>query len=159
MTLLAEIKIWMEADEWPVQYLPEQGILLSLCTTENGDIRCQVVTEEETGIVCFYTVPTISLPEERRTTMMTLLTLINFDLPLGNFEMDLTDGYIRFKSSMDVDNVGISEPLVRNLIMAAVMCTDRFLPAIRAIETTQMTAEEALLLCEDEDSDSEDPEE
>ena len=107
MTILNRVNKWMEADGWQIQRLPDQDGLISSCTTDNGEFRCHLVTNEELGVLCFYTVPTVSLAEERRFPMMELLTRINFDLLLGNFEIDLDDGYIRFKSSFDVEEIDI----------------------------------------------------
>jgi hypothetical protein len=49
---------------------------------------------------------------------------------VGNFELDYEDGEVRFKTSLDVENVELSHDLVSNHVYANVWTMDRYLPAL-----------------------------
>ena len=45
----------------------------------------------------------IRVAEEQRQIVAELLARINYGLNIGNFELDMTDGEIRYKTSIDVE--------------------------------------------------------
>ena len=66
--------------------------------------------------------------------MATYLTLANYGLLVGNFEMNLDDGELRYKTSLDFE--GLDElplQLVRNLVAANVRTMERYLPGLAAV--------------------------
>lgn len=60
----------------------------------------------------------LALPE-RRDEVARFITLANWGLSVGNFEMDYEDGFVRFKSSVGFSNTDLPEALIRNAILAA----------------------------------------
>ncbi|HZE79591.1 MAG TPA: YbjN domain-containing protein [Candidatus Polarisedimenticolia bacterium] len=58
-------------------------------------------------------------PPERRDEVARFITLANWGLSVGNFEMDYEDGFVRFKSSVGFNNTDLPEALIRNAILAA----------------------------------------
>lgn len=57
-------------------------------------------------------------PKYRQETMA-FITRINFGLVSGNFELNLNNGSVRFKSSIDFTEAELSETLIRNIIKSA----------------------------------------
>ena len=49
---------------------------------------------------------------------------------IGNFELDYSDGEIRFKSSLDVEDSELTEPMVRSAVYWAVVMMDKYLPGL-----------------------------
>jgi hypothetical protein len=58
-------------------------------------------------------------PAKQRQEVMEFVTRGNFDLVTGNFEFNLDDGTVRFKSSVDFTNEELTETLIRNVIRSA----------------------------------------
>ena len=63
---------------------------------------------------------------------------------MGNFEMDYSDGEIRFKTSIDVSGDRITFALLRQLIYTNVLTMDQYLPSIMAVIYGNATPEEAI---------------
>ena len=72
----------------------------------------------------------VSVPPDRRLAVADMITCCNFGLLIGNFELDMNDGELRFKTGLDVEQTELTESLIRPLVYANVLSTDRFLPAI-----------------------------
>jgi Putative bacterial sensory transduction regulator len=60
-----------------------------------------------------------SVPPERRDEVARFITLANWGLSIGNFQMDYEEGLVRFKSSIAFRGTELSEALIRNAILAA----------------------------------------
>jgi formylglycine-generating enzyme required for sulfatase activity len=62
------------------------------------------------------------------------LTRVNFDLHVGNFEMNLSDGETHFRVSIDVEHGVINPTIVKQLTLGyAISVTDRYLPGIKEV--------------------------
>ncbi len=68
--------------------------------------------------VMIYSLFPEAVPPALRPRFCLLLTNINFGLLLGNFEMDLQDGELRFKTSMDVEGLELTSTAIRNLLFS-----------------------------------------
>lgn len=82
-------------------------------------------------LLTFSTYP-VMVPENRRAAVVEALTRINYQLIYGNFEMDLADGEVRFRTVVegekDLDDVMIDRVLNANLSAA-----DRHFAALMTI--------------------------
>jgi hypothetical protein len=88
---------------------------------------------EDRGAAAVYSVMPDRVPEERRTAVALLLARVNYGLILGNFEIDLDDGEVRFKASADFGGAEPGEPQLRPLTATALLQFDRWLPSVRAV--------------------------
>jgi hypothetical protein len=70
---------------------------------------------------------------DRRTEMALYLSRANFGLVIGAFEIDLDDGEVRFKTSIDVEGAELTDALIDHLVLANVSMMDRYLPGIDAV--------------------------
>jgi hypothetical protein len=73
------------------------------------------------------------VPEAAREAIAIFLTRANFGILHGNFELDLDDGELRYKTSIDVRGAQLTEALFDNLIVANVSMFDRFIHGIEAV--------------------------
>jgi hypothetical protein len=60
----------------------------------------------------------------KRDETLRFIARANWDLIVGNFELSLDDGHLRFKSSLDFDGVELSEPLIRNAVLGAMRAVE-----------------------------------
>jgi hypothetical protein len=58
--------------------------------------------------------------------------------------MDYSDGEIRYKTSIDVENDKLSDAILRNLVYANLWTTDRYLPGILSVIYGDVTPVEAI---------------
>jgi hypothetical protein len=143
-SLLEIVRRTMEADEWPVHQLPGQNVLSSAVSADSLEWSLYAVTFEENEQVAIYSAIPINVPEERRLAAAELITRANYGLRLGNFELDFSDGELRFKTSIDVEGGSLAEGQVRNLLYANVSITQMYLPAIAAVVGFQVAPADAI---------------
>jgi hypothetical protein len=77
------------------------------------------------------------------------LTRANYGLIVGNFEMDLNDGEVRYKTSIDVEGDELTPALLRNLAYTNVKTMDRYLPGLMSVMYGALTSEQAIHMVED----------
>jgi len=124
---------YFEQDGWTFRRLDDHRALEMGVAGENGTFRLVVIADEERSILRFLTFLEGKVPPTRRRDIMEYLTRANYGLLLGNFEMDLGDGEVRFKCSVDLEGVPLSYALYQNLLYVSVGITDRYFPGFQRV--------------------------
>jgi len=143
-------------DEWPFTQIEEHSALRTSFGGDSGEWTCYAQAQEEQKRFLFYSICPVKVPEEKRVAMAEFLTRANYGLITGNFEMDFSDGEIRYKASIDVKDDRVSAALIRNLVYANVLTMDRYLPGIMSLTYGDVSPAQAIALV---DGDSEQHEE
>ena len=87
--------------------------LLAPMTHEMG--KWQVfISENNECLLCMSNFP-VNAPLERRAAVMEMLMQWNYQLLIGNWEMDLDDGEIRYRTSVPLRGVELTVELVRHI--------------------------------------------
>lgn len=142
-------------DEWPFSQLEERPILRTGFRGDNGEWACYAQAQEEQEQFIFYSVCSVQAPEEKRSTMAEFLTRANYGLLIGNFEMDFSDGEIRYKTSVDFEGERASSALIQNLVYANVWAMDRYLPGIMSTIYGDVSPAQAIARVEGESAPQE----
>lgn len=116
---------------------------------ESGSWTCFFVAREEAQRVSVYSQAPWYAPEHARPALAELLTRINYGLSLGNFEMDFSDGEIRFKTSADLSGSQQLIELIGNLLNPNFAAMDMYLPALEAVRDGRLSVLDALDSVED----------
>lgn len=125
--VLAEIG-WAEgADETGTSYridlgaphVPLAGVVVSI----DPDAQCLVVLAN-------FSPP--ALPE-RRDDVARYITRVNWDLLLGNFEMDYDHGDVRFRSSVDFTGGELKDATLRRAILTAMEIVEAHAETLSAV--------------------------
>ena len=85
---------------------------------------------------------------EQMTTAMEFICRANYGLRNGNFELDLNDGEIRYKSFVDCEGALPSREIVKNSIYVPAAVFKRYSEGITSILYKNATAKEAIEKCE-----------
>jgi hypothetical protein len=96
------------------------------------------------------------VPPAKRQVMAEFITRANFGLNVGCFEMDFSDGEVRFRVGVDLTNDRLSDALITNMLHAATSMLDGYFPGIQALIQQDITAEAAIALVEEDPDDDED---
>jgi hypothetical protein len=136
---------FLTADGWPFTASPDRPVVRTGYKGDHGNWTCYGHVDETNGYFIFYSVCPVNVPPENRLTMAEFLARANYGLPVGNFELDFSDGEIRYKTSLDAEDERLSEVLVRNLIYANVFTADRYLPGIMRVIYNAATPQEAII--------------
>ncbi|PZO37073.1 MAG: hypothetical protein DCF19_19810 [Pseudanabaena frigida] len=112
---------------------------------ENGDWTCTVRTREEPSQFVFYSVCPVNIPPKKRLAIAEFLTRVNFGLIIGNFEMDLQDGEVRYKTyGIGGAENSLDLPIIGRLIFINTMTMDKYLPSIMSVVYANVSIDEAI---------------
>jgi hypothetical protein len=136
---------FLEEDDWFPQQLPEKNIYRVGFSGKNGKYACYAAVRLELEQFLFYVISSVKAPEEARPAVAEFLTRANYGLRIGNFEMDYSDGEIRYKSSLDFEKERLSPTLIRNAIYPAVQTMDRYFPGLMKVMYGQKAPAAAIL--------------
>ncbi len=79
--------------------------------------------QEKNKLLAIYGILPFLIPESHQSAAMLLITQINYDMIVGNLEMDVNDGEIRYKNAIDVEAVGIDNEIIEHLLQSVVAMT------------------------------------
>jgi len=79
--------------------------------------------QEKNKLLAVYGILPFLIPESYQSAAMLLITQINYDMLIGNLEMDVNDGEIRYKNAIDVEAVGIDNEIIEHLLQSVVAMT------------------------------------
>jgi len=79
--------------------------------------------QEKNKLLAIYGILPFLIPESHQSAAMLLITQINYDMLVGNLEMDVNDGEIRYKNAIDVEAVGIDSEIIEHLLQSVVAMT------------------------------------
>jgi hypothetical protein len=137
------LQAFFSENEWATSE-GREGSLVTGFAGRNGQWTCVAVSLEAQDQLLFYSVCPVTTPTEKLGAIAELLHRANYGMHIGNFEVDFTDGEIRFKTSIDTEGDEPSVALYRNLIYMNCMMMDRYLPAILKVIAGDTTPGEAV---------------
>jgi hypothetical protein len=133
--LIDVVEAFFRERELPFERMEDQAIVKAEGAGANGEWTVWIEAREDEGLVLVWSSYPGGVPEDRRPKMMELITLINPDVAVGAFELDLDRGTLSFRTSIDVTGDRFTDALLERLIGANVGEFDDYLPAIEKIAT------------------------
>jgi hypothetical protein len=141
------LKSFLESDGWHPQEI--EGHLLKMgFSGANSQVACFAQIRVDKQQFLFYVMSPVNVPEDRRARAAEFLTRANWGLRIGNFEMDYSDGQVRYKSSVDFEGFPLEGPMIRNAIYPAVQTMDRYLPGLMTMIYGDAEPADAILKAE-----------
>ncbi|WP_299186895.1 YbjN domain-containing protein [uncultured Psychrobacter sp.] len=91
----------------------------------NKQLECGYLfrVQEKNNLLAVYGILPFLVPESHQNAAMLLITQINYDMLIGNLEMDVNDGEIRYKHAIDVEAVGIDDHILEHLLQSVIAMT------------------------------------
>ena len=134
MSLIETAQHCLESMQLPATRVPNLPVISLPVEIENGKLNIFVHAHEDAGRVFVYVrAQDLQVPIERIPALAEFLTRANYGLPLGNFEIDMNDGEMNFKNSLDISDGELTEAMVKTLLVFAMECANRYLPGIREV--------------------------
>jgi hypothetical protein len=99
-TTIEKIQNQFKEKEVIYSKLSESKLLVPY-TSEGFTIKCLVVVDDSNNLVSCYAIPIIKVPADKRGTVLELLTRINLNMLVGDFEFSLDTGVILYKTTVD----------------------------------------------------------
>ena len=116
---------------------------------KNGQWNCYAQVREEQQQFIFYSICPLQIPEAKRIAIAEFITRANYGLLIGNFELDFSDGEVRYKTSIDVEGNRLNFDSIQNLVYTNVSIMDEYLPGIIAVVENNVSPEDAVISIEE----------
>lgn len=142
--LLEAVAEFLDQRGWPYDQDPEHDTLHFPFQGDDERWQCFAHAWEDQHRLAVYSVCPFNLPQERRQAAAELVARVNYGLVIGNVELDLDDGQVRYKTSIDVEGAHLEAPLVQQLIFANLHGMNAYLPAFTAIVDAHTSVKDAL---------------
>lgn len=129
---------------------PHQKILRLGFSMENG--RCDTIIDIRPGsnTVLIYCISPVPVPLNHRQRIAEFITRANFNLILGNFEMDMNNGDVRYKNAFIYDDFQeLSDESFLRYLFISLRILDHYLPGIMAVIYGGVTPMQAISAIED----------
>ncbi|MCS7182394.1 MAG: YbjN domain-containing protein [Thermoanaerobaculum sp.] len=133
MGLYEALVAYFRRDNWDFNVIPHYQAVEMGVAGEHSQYRLVALADEERSIVRFLVFLEGKIPEPRRRDVMEFLTRANYGLLLGNFEMDLSDGEVRFRCSASTEGSEFSYEQYRNMLYISVGIMDRYYPGLQRV--------------------------
>lgn len=116
---------------------------------KNGKYKSLAIAREEEHQMIFYSVSPVNATKAKLQAIAEFITKANHGIVIGNFELDFSDGEIRYKTSIDVEGEKLTSELIKQLVFTNVAMMDKYLPGIRSIIEDNESPDEAISQVED----------
>jgi len=107
---------------------------------------CVAVTREAERQLLFYSLCPTPVVDAAEVEVLRFLNGVNVELTVGNFELEPGSGQVRLRTSVDVGDEELSEPLVRRVVSANVLLMNAYAAALESVANGSASADEAFLL-------------
>ncbi|HSL56342.1 MAG TPA: YbjN domain-containing protein [Acidimicrobiales bacterium] len=125
---LAELRAWLAAKG--IESDDDGDRVMFAFTGENGTYPGVLLARESQDEVVMYSVAPLAFPAELRTAAALFLTRVNYGLAQGNFELDLDDGEVRYKTIAALHGADIDDTVMGPLVLVNLSTMDRYVPAL-----------------------------
>lgn len=131
--ILDAVERFLCNDDWPVNRVEGRTVIKTGFEGKNGQFTCYAQERYEQDQFVFYSIFPVRTPEDKTQTVAEFITRANYGMIIGNFELDYGDGEIRYKTSVDVEDSEITEPLIRHMVYANVLTMDKYFTGLMRV--------------------------
>ncbi|MEX1365269.1 MAG: YbjN domain-containing protein [Nannocystaceae bacterium] len=139
-----------DAEDWEEDDEGDKTLAFLLEDDQDNEWDCAVLVDDRDERLVFYSTMLEPVAPDYRPAVMEFVTRANFALPVGNFELDLEDGEICFKTSLDLEGVELHDSMSRNLIDTNLMVMGVYFEALQSVMHGKAEPVEAIAAVEDE---------
>lgn len=100
---------------------------------DSGQWTCYLQVREEQEQFFFFSMAALYMPADRREAAAEFITRANYGMVLGNFEMDLSDGEVRYKTYFDAQGFELTRKTIETHVFANLATFDRYNAGLMAV--------------------------
>ena len=141
--LYKEIAAFLDEDGWNYDFEEEIGVVFTGVKLGNTLERVRIFIDIRDDKYLVYAAMDSKCAEAFRLETAALLTRINYDVVYGSFDMDFSDGDIRFRFPVDCDGMLPSRDIVQDSVVLPALMMERFGDAIYRVMNGECSAETA----------------
>ena len=136
-------------DEWPFSPIENSTAISTGFHGDVGKWQCFANVREAQRQFIFYSVCPLAAPPEKLAQVTEFITRANYGMIVGNFELDYSDGEVRYKTSIAFGAEPLSATLIKEAVYNNIAIMDEYLPGLLAILMSAVTPAEAIALMEE----------
>ncbi|MBQ3402652.1 MAG: hypothetical protein IJG65_04675 [Synergistaceae bacterium] len=145
------IRNFLIEDDWKFEFDEERGIFRFGVAIESKLKHLRYFVPVRSDAYTVYAISPIEADSDDKDVIREMAEFIcraNYGLRNGNFELDVTDGEIRYKTFVDCDGIIPTEEIIKGSIIIPSVMFDRYAPGMLDVMFKGATAEEAISKCE-----------
>jgi hypothetical protein len=127
--LLGVVTAMLVEREIDHQIIGEDSVAGRIRTDKAAYELFMTVDEPRECLFCYLVFPTRA-PERRRQAVAELLARANWRLALGSLDLDFSDGDVRFRCAVDVEDGVLTPKMLENMVSAGVWTLDTYHDAL-----------------------------
>ncbi len=135
---------FLEKDGWNAECDLDSMICTTAYVGENGRFSVTARVVGHLDHLLFRARAQVTIPERARAAVSEFITRANFGLHIGAFEMDLEDGEVRFKSSLDFQDMVLNDTILHNHLYPVVEAMDNYHMGLLAVASGAKTPAQAI---------------
>ena len=143
-TVFESAVIFLVADGWPVVRVDESTTLRMQYQGEHAQWTCIAQTLEDRRTLLFYSVFPEAITLDKYDVILEFIARANYGMLTGSFELDLSDGDLRYRTSVTVPDMEVSLLTVKQVVYDNVTAMDLYLPGIRAVLSGEFSPADAI---------------
>lgn len=151
MKIASEINNFLLKNDWKFFFDEERGIFRFDLRLKNKMKTINYVIYIENEYYLVYAIAPIGANSDdydMMTRMAEFICQANYGLTSGNFEFDMSDGEIRYKSYVNCDGIIPTQEMIKESIHCPAAMFERYVPGILDIIFCNSTATDAVNRCE-----------
>jgi hypothetical protein len=141
--VLDVVKAFLDDADWSYE-IDDGSTFRALYEGDTLVFPVYISADDDKDQLVLYGVLPDNVGEEHRIPVGAFLAALNYGLKIGNFEIDMGDGEVRFRSGVDVEGGSLTPAMVRSLAASCVVNVDLYTSAIGSVASGEMTPLEAL---------------
>lgn len=132
-------------------YELQQGSQILRASIDGENARWRfLVTQDDAGRFVLISLIPVNAPPARRSACAELLAMINWNLGFGHFDLDFSDGELRYRTAVPLSKKGrLKVAVIEHVLHGHQVIVDRFVPVISAVLFANLSPEKALALPEE----------
>ncbi len=139
----AAIEQYLKNDNWHYTFDEEREVI-KCGININGRLKeCHIIAEIDETRYLTLALINLNCDEEHRDELAKFITLVNYGLLFGNFEMDYKDGEIRYKIATNCNDCIPSQAVIEDSMMIPAVMFEKYGDAIVDVMFGVKTAEQA----------------
>lgn len=161
----AFLKERFDADNWETDDDGDRTVAFRLEDDEGREWDGAVLIDDDAEMAVFYSTLLDKAAPKRRPAVMEVLTRANYSLPVGNFEIDLDDGEVCFKTYLELEGVELTSQMCEHLVLSNFTMMGTYFDGIKKVMEGSASPVDAIASVEavmlegiDEDDDDDDDE-
>ena len=109
---------FMDKNGYHYQFNRENGVLSTQFNCKGSISNIPILFDIKSWCYLSYGFCGLKANETVRKEVAKYLTIANYGIPIGNFELDLSDGEVRFKVAVDCTDGALSDAVIQDGISA-----------------------------------------